>query len=59
MLHLIVLFAAKWGITPGVKSRKRFAYVFESNTFPVKVLRALKSWTRVAPAAAQARVRDG
>ncbi len=43
------LFAAKWGITPGVKSRKRFGYVCTALGIGLAVLGLVSIWAFVGP----------
>jgi len=48
------LFAAKWGITPGVKARKRFAYVCLALGIVLAVMGLASIWAFVGPNAATA-----
>lgn len=50
----IWLFAAKWGITPGVKSRKRFGYVCAAGGFIICVMGLASIWAFVSPKYANA-----
>jgi succinate dehydrogenase / fumarate reductase, cytochrome b subunit len=43
------LFAAKWGITPGVKSRKRFGYVCAALGLALAILGLAGIWAFVGP----------
>jgi succinate dehydrogenase / fumarate reductase cytochrome b subunit len=43
------LFAAKWGITPGVKSRKRFGYVCTALGIALAVIGLASIWAFVGP----------
>jgi len=46
----IWLFAAKWGITPGVKARKRFGYVCLAVGIALAVMGLASIWAFVGPA---------
>ena len=48
------LFAAKWGITPGVKSRKRFGYVCAAGGVLICLMGLASIWAFVSPKYANA-----
>lgn len=48
------LFAAKWGITPGVKSRKRFGYVCLAGGVLLAIIGLVSIWAFVGPKYANA-----
>ena len=45
----IWLFAAKWGITPGVTARKRFGYVCVASAWLLAVMGLASIWAFVGP----------